>query len=221
MIARSLVPVCLLLASAGGTHALPTQPPPGAGAVSSQAAPPAPKEPLAQGMPAPEVMVRSATNEPMPLSSLWKDRPVVLVFYRGGWCPYCTGHLTQWQGKLAELEAAGATLVAISPEKPERASKTAGKHDLGFRIVSDASMDAARMFGLRFELDPDTQQKYRGYGVALDTINASGTWELPVPATFVIDRDGVIRYASADADYSKRDDPAHAIDAVRALTAAR
>ncbi|MEM1331497.1 MAG: peroxiredoxin-like family protein [Planctomycetota bacterium] len=170
---------------------------------------------LAEGVRAPNATVRDTEGGSVRLASLYGDGPVVVTFYRGSWCPYCNNALTEWQGKLDDLEAAGGRLVALTPDKPENAAGTVGKHDLGFTVLSDADFEAADAFGVRFSLDADTREKYKGYGIDLAKSNASGDWDLPHPGTFVIDSSGVIRYAWVSSDYATRANPDEVIAAVR------
>lgn len=171
---------------------------------------------LAVGTQAPDATITTRDGENVSLASLYADGPVVVTFYRGGWCPYCTRQLTEWQGREGELADAGGRLVAITAESPDNATDTAGKHGLGFAIYSDTTMAAAKAYDVFFELDAGTKSKYKGYGIDLASRNASGTWTLPAPGTFVIDRDGIVRYAWADWDYTKRADADEVIAAVRA-----
>jgi peroxiredoxin len=172
---------------------------------------------LPVGRQAPNATVTARDGRPVELADLYAEGPIVLTFYRGGWCPYCTRHLTEWQGRIEELADAGATLIALTPESPGNAAQTASEHGLGFDVYSDHAMEAAQAYRLGFALDDQTISKYRGFGVDLASRNAAGTWELPAPGAFVIDRNGVIRYAWADWDYTKRADPDEVIAAVRAL----
>lgn len=159
----------------------------------------------------------SATGEKVKLASLLGKGPVVVVFYRGGWCPFCNKALKAWQSELKNLEAEGATLVAIAPEGPEHVTKTVEKDGVTFRVFCDSKMEAAKGFKVAFDMDADTQKKYQGYGLDLSKTNASGEWKLPHPGTFVIDRDSVVRAAWVDANYTMRVEPAKVIEAVKAL----
>ena len=172
---------------------------------------------LAIGAKAPEAQLRTIDNEAVKLSSLYEKGPVVIAFYRGGWCPYCNKELTEWQGRVEDLKAAGATLVAITPEKPSKVKDTMKKDHLDFKILSDAKLEAAKGFKVFFTLDAATQKKYKSFGADLEQWNASGTWDLPAPGTFVIDQTGTVRYAFADWDYKKRARPDDVIAAVKAL----
>jgi peroxiredoxin len=172
---------------------------------------------LTVGDRAPDATVYTQDGQPVSLASLYKDGPVVVTFYRGGWCPFCQRALEGWQTRLDELHDAGATLVALTPESPDHAADTITDHHLGFAVYSDSKMQAAKAYEVFFEVDQDTQTKYKGYGIDLSSWNANGLWTLPAPGTFVIDRKGVVRYAWADWDYTKRADPEEVIRVVRGL----
>lgn len=149
------------------------------------------------------------------LASLYRLGPIVVTFYRGGWCPYCTGALTEWEAHLGELEAMGVRFVAITPEKPELAAETAAKNGLAMEIYSDHMFEGADRFRLRFSMDPAARARYREYGVDLASANAAGSWDLPAPGTFIVDVNGVVRYSFADWDYTKRADPVEVLAAAR------
>lgn len=173
---------------------------------------------LSVGDTAPDVELLTVEGKPVRLASLYKDGPVVLTFYRGGWCPYCTRALAAWQPKLGELAAAGGTFVALTPEKPDSAAATIAKDSLTTTVLSDTSHEAAKAFKVHFVVDEETKVRYTNFGLKVGENNASGTWELPAPATFVIDKDGVIRWVFADWDYKKRADPDEVIAAVKNIT---
>ena len=124
--------------------------------------------------------------------------------------------------ELPQITAAGATLVAISPETPEHAAATREKNGVGFEVLSDHGNAVARAFGIAFTLPPALQGLYRdGFKNDLAARNGTPEYELPIPATFVIDRAGIIRLAFVDPDYTKRLEPAEVVKAVQALAAQR
>lgn len=172
---------------------------------------------LAVGDRAPSVTVRSVDGKLVQLDSLYRDGPIVLTFYRGGWCPICNRALSAWAGKLEALRAAGGTFVALTPEKPELAARTREQVGGEYAVFSDSAHEAAKAFKVHFVVDEATRAKYQQFGLDVAESNVSGTWELPAPATFVIDREGIIRYVFADWDYSKRADPDEVIAFVRSL----
>ncbi|MEQ8770557.1 MAG: peroxiredoxin-like family protein [Phycisphaerales bacterium] len=179
----------------------------------------APRTGLPVGYDAPDALLRDDAGEEVQLAKLIEeaDGPVVLVFYRGGWCPYCTKHLAELQHALPELEELDATLLAISPESYDKLEVSEEKAESEFTLLSDATNEAAKAYNLIFDVDSSTQSRYRNYGIDLDTWNATGEWKLPVPAVFVIDADGVIRWRHVDEDYRKRLAPKKLVEAVEKI----
>ncbi|TVR99254.1 MAG: DUF3179 domain-containing protein, partial [Phycisphaerales bacterium] len=182
-----------------------------------QAAEPQDKPGLRPGQRAPDVRVTAIDGSEVSLADLYRDGPIVLMFYRGGWCPICTRDLSAWAGRIQELKDAGATLVALTPERPDLAAKTRTETGAGYRVFSDQDHAAAKAFRVHFKVDDETRRKYEQFGLKVTDSNVSGTWELPAPAAFVIDRNGVVRWVFADWDYRKRADPDEVINAVRSI----
>lgn len=172
---------------------------------------------LAVGAHAPEFRLPDANGGEVTLSSLLANGPVVLAFYRGAWCPYCAIELHALQARLGEITEAGATLVAVSPQTPDNSLSTAEKLDLTFPVLSDVGNVVARSFGLVFSLPEDLRTVYDGFGIDLPAANGDLTFELPVPATFVIAADGTVAWRFADADYTKRAEPDDVIAALASL----
>ena len=164
--------------------------------------------------------LRDAHDQPFDLGALIAARPVVLTFYRGGWCPYCNLELRAWQARLAEIEALGAALVAVSPERPDHSLSTAEKNDLRFTVLSDVGGGLASALGIRFTLSEAVRPFYEKAGHALPERNGDGDWALPMPASFVVARGGRIALAEIEPDYRRRMEPGAALDALHALTEA-
>ena len=143
-------------------------------------------------------------------------KAVVLVFYRGAWCPYCNLQLRAFQAALADIRAAGARLVAISPQTPDNSLTLAEQAELAFPVLSDVGNAVARGYGLVFELDADDRAVHSGVGIDLAAFNGEDSWELPAPAVFVVDADGTIRHASVAGDYRWRVGPDEVLAALRA-----
>ena len=163
---------------------------------------------LKVGHAAPDVVLPNAMGSPVRLSSLWKTGPLIVLFYRGGWCPYCNLELRAWQQQLDAVARANAQLVAISPQTPDNSLSTQQKNELAFEVLSDSSLEAARGFGVLFDMPEALVALYSGAGNDLPVLNGNGRWSLPVPATFVIDTAGIVQLAHVDADYRNRADPA-------------
>ena len=172
---------------------------------------------LPVGAAAPDFTLPGVNGEQVSLAKLLTDGPVVLAFYRGGWCPYCNLELRALQAALPDITAAGATLVAISPQLPDNSLSTAEKLELAFPVLSDVGNVVAREYGLVFSLPEDLRSVYDGFGIDLPAANGDQTFELPVPATFVIGRDGSVAWRFVDPDYTHRGDPADVVAAVKAL----
>jgi len=132
---------------------------------------------------------------------------LVLCFIRGRWCPFCVGQMEAMNLILPQIEQAGATLVAISPQTVKQSFFMHDQHKLRFPLLSDAANKVARQFGLTYRVPPAQEEVYRRAFVNLPFTNGDDTWELPIPATYIVDRDGTVLYASANEDYTERPEP--------------
>lgn len=159
---------------------------------------------LPAGSKAPDFTAKNQNGETINLKKTLKEGPVVLVFYRGQWCPYCKKALSQLQDSLQLLTAQGATVIAVTPEIAENVDKTIKKTKAAFHILSDEGLAIMNAYDVAFELDADTQKKYKGYGIDLTKANGANGANLPVPATYVIGQNGKIAYAHFDPDYKNR-----------------
>ncbi|MEM9167294.1 MAG: peroxiredoxin-like family protein [Planctomycetota bacterium] len=165
---------------------------------------------------APAFELPNATGDTTALTQLLEAGPVVVTFYRGGWCPYCNIQLRAYQQRLSEIQTLGASLVAISPEVPDESLSTREKNALGFHVLSDAGNAVADAFGVRYRLPDELVDAFSGR-FDLEQYNGDGSWTLPLAATYVIDREGVIRWTYLSADYRERAEPQAIIDALSAL----
>lgn len=163
---------------------------------------------------APDFELPDAAGQIVRLRGLLASGPVVLTFYRGGWCPYCNLQLRAYQTVLPEIENHGGTLVAVSPQLPDETLSTAEKNALTFPVLSDAGNAAARRFGLVFTLADELKAAMLSNSKALPPINGDDSWELPVPATYVIAKDGRVTLASIEVDYRKRLEPRAILNAL-------
>ena len=175
-------------------------------------------EALGVGEMAPDFTLPAADGRMVSLEGLIAGGPAVIVFYRGGWCPYCNITLVGFQRVLPEIERRGARLIAVSPERPEHAANTRRNGALGFEVLSDPDGRVARLFGLWFTLPDDLAHTYRALGIDLPARNGNNSWALPMPATYVVGRDGVVAYAFVEADYTQRAEPAEVIAALDRLS---
>lgn len=165
---------------------------------------------------APDFTLKDAVGKDVTLSTLLDDGPVILLWYRGGWCPYCNITLHNYQDHLAELKAAGATLVALSPELPDKSLDTAQKNNLEFEVLSDVGNKVAEEYGVVFNLPPEIHELYEER-LNLSSFNGDKSGMLPLSATYVIAPDGTITYAFLDADYTNRAEPSVVLEAVKAV----
>lgn len=173
---------------------------------------------LKVGDKAPNFKLPNAQGGKLELKDLLENNKAVVVsFYRGGWCIYCNLELNMLQGYLPEFRKAGAELVAVSPEQPDKTALTMSKHHLQFPVLSDKNNRTARKYHLVFKLAKELRPIYEKFGVDLREYNGNSKYELPVPATFVIDKSRTIRYVFADVDYTKRAEPAEILKVLKSL----
>jgi peroxiredoxin len=145
------------------------------------------------------------------LSDYLAKSPVVLNIYRGGWCPYCNMETKALHDVLPEIESRGARLVGMAPETPDKAMSTAERHGIAIDILSDAGNKVAEKMGLVFELPESLRPIYEKLGIDLPAYNGDDSFKLPVPATYIIDQDGVIIHDFVNADYTVRLEPSEIV----------
>jgi peroxiredoxin len=167
---------------------------------------------------APNFALPNAAGKPIELKELLKSGPVVLTFYRGGWCPYCNIQLRAYQSVLPQIGALGARLVAISPQLPDNSLDTVNKNTLTFDVLSDVGNKVARSYGLVYSLPEEIRAALRSNNKALPSINGDESWELPVPATYVIAHDQHVALAYIEVDYRKRLEPEALLRCLKSLS---
>lgn len=160
--------------------------------------------------------LKNALNESVSLYNELKNGPVVLTWYRGGWCPYCTITLHALQEKLPEFKQEGATLLALTPELPDNSLSTSEKHSLEFTVLSDVENIIGKEYGVAYTLTDGVASIYNA-GFGLNEVNGDASNELPLAATYVIDTNGIITYAFLDADYTQRAEPSEILSALKQL----
>ena len=169
------------------------------------------------GDPAPDFRLPDARGGHVRLRDLLAKGPVVVSFYRGGWCPYCNLELRALQNALPEIQRLGAQLLAISPQTPDESLSTAEKNSLAFAVLSDAGSATAKAYGIAFDLAEEMRPIYTRFGHALPDRNGDDSWVLPIPATYVVDTNGTVVLAFIDVDYRNRLEPAEIVAALEAL----
>jgi peroxiredoxin len=170
---------------------------------------------LKAGDRAPDFVLPDPEGKPVSSTELLAKGPLVLSFYRGVWCPYCNMELQALQEALPAMRELGARLVAISPQLPANSRKAVRQNALEFPILSDSHNEVAAAFGLRFTLPDYLVQLYQSLKNDLPAFNGDPGWTLPMPARYVIGRDGVIVYAEVNPDYTRRPDPSDMLPAIR------
>jgi peroxiredoxin len=140
-------------------------------------------------------------------SALLANGRLALCFIRGRWCPFCVAQMEAMNLVLPDIERAGATLAAISPQTVQQSFFMRDQHTLRFPLLSDAGNKVARQFGLTYRVPDEQKAIYQRAFVNLPFVNGDDSWELPIPATYIIDRDGTVLYASASEDYTERPEP--------------
>jgi len=211
--AGSTVLLAALAAGAGGCHKetdMPSSPAATQSVIASHAQD---VQPLPVGERAPDAALRRPDGQTVRLGSLLATKPSILIFYRGGWCPYCNTHLGQIAEAEAELVKRGYQVLAISPDRPESLRATLDKGDYKYQLLSDSDMTLTKAFGLAFQVDDPTVEQYHGFGIDLDAASGRSHHLLPVPAVYIVDRQGVIRFAHWDPDYKKRLGPQELLSA--------
>lgn len=167
------------------------------------------------GEPAPAIVLPDAHGKPFDVAQLLAKGPVIVTFYRGGWCPYCNLELKAYQDVMPRIIAAGASLVAISPEKPDESLNTTEKNALKFPVLSDVGQSVGKSFGLVYAFTDELRAAYDGFKLDIPFKNgAPGEWSLPISATYVIGTDGLVLFADTGVDYRRRTDP---LDVLRVL----
>jgi peroxiredoxin len=170
------------------------------------------------GSSAPDFTLPNAIGEDISLKRLLNEGPVVVSFYRGIWCPFCNLELRALQQAAPEITALGARLTAISGQTPDNSLSMAEKNGLTYDVLSDVGLTVAKAYGLVFELPDYLQKDYRELGHPIPRFNGTDEHTLPIPATFVIDSAGRVRYAYVNPNYMYRADPAAILTALRTLT---
>ena len=170
------------------------------------------------GEQAPDFTLPDALGQPVTLSALLKQGPVVVAFYRGEWCPYCNLQLRAYQRILPQIQELGAFLVAVSPQTPDHTLSIVEKKQLVFPVLSDRGNIVARRYRLVFRVPDTTRLIYQQqFGINLPAFNGDESWELPIPGTFIVDQQAQVRLAFVDVDYTHRLDPSALLEGLHEL----
>ena len=179
---------------------------------------PPPKVPIGPGAPVPDGELLDVYGQPVTLHAALAGGPAVLVFYRGGWCPYCNIALATYQAQLLpELRQRGFGLIAVCPQKPDESLTLREKKELTFTVLSDPGNVLAARFGIVMTPSPDVTEAQLKLGLDLTQGNADGTTAIPMPTTVVIDTDRVVRWIDAHPDYGTRSEVSDILAAIDAI----
>ncbi|MGG1552237.1 peroxiredoxin-like family protein [Paenibacillus ferrarius] len=166
---------------------------------------------LSNGVPvgskAKDFALKDAVGNQVSLYEELSKGPVVLTFYRGGWCPFCNMQLRAYEKIMPQIRELGAQLLAISPQSPDNTLSQQEKEQLSFRVLSDTQGIVAAKYNLLYDVPEDLRQVLAGFGLNLAEYNQTERWILPVPATFMIDESAVIRSSYVNPDFMKRMEP--------------
>ncbi|KAL5333144.1 thioredoxin-like protein [Aspergillus crustosus] len=165
----------------------------------------------------PDFRLTNAVGEEVSSADLRAHGPLLITFYRGSWCPYCNLALGSLQKHLTKFQEQGVALVAITPELPDYSLSLAEKHDLKFPVLTDRGNDYAKQLGLIFQMPDALRPAFEKFGHDLVEHNGDDSFSVPVPATLLVDKGGVVRNAFIDADYSKRLEPTVALEWIEKL----
>ena len=172
-------------------------------------------QPLETGDTIPDTTLRDASGAEHKLQDLVKDKPAVLIFYRGGWCPFCTKHLAALADIEQQVRDAGHQILAISPDQPSELAETPDRDQLGYRLLSDSGMETTKAFGIAFQVPADRVAIYKSeHGIDLEAASGETHHMLPHPAVYVAGSDGVIRFAHVNEDFKVRLEPEKIIEVV-------
>lgn len=167
---------------------------------------------------APDFTLPNAIGKVVNLGTLLKGGPVVVTFYRGTWCPFCNLQLRALQSHLSEIkDEGGAQLIAISPQTPDNSLDMTEKNALTFEVLSDLGNAVAKQFGIVFQVEPEFRDLQKTLEVDLANYNGDHEYELPTPATYIINPDGIITYAFVESDWTQRAEPKEIVSALQKM----
>ncbi len=170
---------------------------------------------LSQGAKAPEFVLKDHNGNPVSSAELLNRGRLVVCFFRGRWCPFCVCQLEAMNEILPQIQQAQASLIAISPQTVKQSFFMADQHKLRFPLLSDPGNSIAREFGLVYRVPDYQQEVYRRVFINLPFANGDESWELPIPATYILDADSVVIYASVDPDYTERPEPSEVLSQLK------
>lgn len=173
------------------------------------------------GMRAPDFVLPDVDGNAVASADLLAKGPLVITFYRGFWCPFCNADLQAVEAAAERIRGFGASLVAISPQTPANSRLSLQENHLSFPILSDKNCELAEKFGIRWMPSQALQGVYRNFGTDVGKFNGDGSWAIPMPARYVIGRDGIVAYAKINANYTHRPEPGDVCPVLEKLKSVR
>ncbi|MEK7433749.1 MAG: peroxiredoxin-like family protein [Cyanobacteriota bacterium] len=152
-------------------------------------------------------LLKTSEGKDFDLNKAIKEKPTILIFYRGGWCPFCNAHFSKLQSIESKLLDIGFQIIAISPDKIEKMKESIQKHQMSYLLLSDSKMEVSKAFGLDFKVDDNTLGIYKTFGIDLNNSSGESHNLLPVPSVFIIDTKGIIKFKYSNPDYKTRLEP--------------
>lgn len=176
-----------------------------------------PNKVLKVGQQAPPFQLKNADNKSLSLAQLLKKGPLVLTFYRGNWCPYCNKAMQDLKAAHPQIQALGATLLAVSPQTQDNTRVMKRKYKLPFEVASDPNNALSRQYGLMYKVPPEALKTLKTFFIELKNYNGNGSNELPITATYIINRQGKVVYRFVDPNYKTRATPQDIIKVLKTL----
>lgn len=164
--------------------------------------------PVKIGMEVPSAIIESITGSDIDIKEIVKDQKSIIIFYRGGWCPYCNMHLSELQKIEEDIQKLGYKIIAISMDNPENLSSTITEHKMKYELYSDSKANACKEFGIAFKLPESEVDKLKSYHMDIEKSSGEKHHILPVPSLFLVDAEGIIQYSYVNVDYKVRMDAA-------------
>ena len=176
------------------------------GSAFAQNVPDAPEKvaPILINSTIPDVSLKNIQGEDLALRELAAEQPSILIFYRGGWCPYCSRHMAELQQIESQIVEMGYQILAISVDRPEVLTETLSKQELSYTLLSDSPADAMKAFGIAYRVDDNTVARYKSIGIDFEENSGYDHHILPAPAVFILDQQGVVKFSYVNPDYKQR-----------------
>ena len=173
---------------------------------------------LPAGAQAPDAVLENMQSEVITLSSLWRDQPLLLIFYRGGWCPYCNAQIREMTLAWPEFSQAGVQIALVSVDQPDAAALLQATYDIPFAVLSDSQMHALQAYRVVLQFDQESVDRYLNSGLDLESWSGTDLHAIAVASAFIIDTGGMIRWSHADLDFKQRPSAKQLLEVISALS---